>query len=993
MSDTSIAIALALLAGLPAATGIALVGMASGSGPEATGVHYAIIVVGALAAALLAFRIFAGLDGRENARLNAVLDALPFIVYVRDANGRFIAANKKQALHTGIDGKDFIGRSFDDIISAERRQKLMDIDDEMRRTGQPAKVEEETVTDTHGVERHFFAYRTPLENARGEMAGTVICKIDVTDLREAERSVVDHEFMFQSLIDQLPIVAAVRDLNGRYLYVNEQHAALLGSRPAAIIGKNMRDVLSPETCAMVDGFDTQIKRTGAAAPPSVETQTMADGRVGHYMAHRAPIKDAMGNIVAIASSKIDFTDVHEAQRRMWESEELLRETLDALPVIVNVRDPEGHFLFINRYQRDLMGLGDEDFSQTKIIHNAVWKKTGIAYQQTQKVIETGDATQPFDREMVDAHGKERMFMSYWVPIKAADGTVNRVIGTGIDVTQRARAERDVKESARQLEDVLDAIPVMVTLRDPEGEVVYMNKYQRSFSTLPQDQLIGKKYTHAFNWVDPGKASEQAKQVAETGEAIPPYDRGLIDRDGKRRTFMRQLNPVCDLDGRIRNVVATAIDVTDRVQAEEASEAAARQMKNVLDTIPVMVALRDAKGRIKYINKYQMSFAENPDQELTGGSNMLVFPWVDPGRGTIESREVATTRKPTPQHDRTLIDKDGVFRTFMRQVSPVFDAEGAVSDVVMTAIDVTDRVVAEREAQRLNESLENQVEARTVQLQSALDSLRDTQEQMIEQEKMASLGGLVAGVSHEINTPLGTGVTAASYLGDITRAFEQLVEGGRLRRRDITEYTQLIGDTSDVIMANLTRAAELVRSFKRVAVDQGGVANSEFALREYLEEIFRSLRPSMKKQPVDIRIDCDDGLMLRGDPGSLAQVITNLTVNAIMHGYPDGGPVSIHVSAARKPEGGIDIVFDDDGKGMTEETKSKIFEPFFTTARGQGGSGLGMHIVYNTITQVFGGTVRCESEPDKGTRFFIQLPSSADPTEQQEFNQRENINHV
>ena len=283
-------------------------------------------------------------------------------------------------------------------------------------------------------------------------------------------------------------------------------------------------------------------------------------------------------------------------------------------------------------------------------------------------------------------------------------------------------------------------------------------------------------------------------------------------------------------------------------------------------------------------------------------------------------------------------------------------------------DITERKQAEKQLELRTQDLSRSNE----ELKLALDSLRQTQKHLVESEKMAALGGLVAGIAHEINTPVGVGVTAASALEDETRRLAMLYHQGQMKKADLEQYMLVSEQSSRMILDNLKRAAELINSFKQVAVDQASEDRRRFKVRAYLEEVLTSLTPALKKTRVSCAIDCAEEIEIESYPGMFSQVITNLVMNSVTHAYDEqrGGTIRIVV---RKPGDRLEIEFSDDGKGMSPEVQAKIFDPFFTTRRGAGGSGLGMHIVYNLITQTLKGSIVCRSQPGQGTTVAIHWP--------------------
>ena len=280
--------------------------------------------------------------------------------------------------------------------------------------------------------------------------------------------------------------------------------------------------------------------------------------------------------------------------------------------------------------------------------------------------------------------------------------------------------------------------------------------------------------------------------------------------------------------------------------------------------------------------------------------------------------------------------------------------------------------SEQELRTLNESLEQIVSDRTLKLRESLEHLQQTQEQLVQAEKMAALGGLVAGIAHEINTPVGIGVTAASYLNEQTVTLRGGFEKGELTESKFAEYLSSAEESARTILINLKRAAELITSFKQVAVDQIREEQRSFNLQEYLQEILLSLRPKFKHTGYRIKLQCPENLVMENLPGVLMQVITNLVMNSLIHGFRNrkSGTITINVTG---DDHVVNILYRDDGVGMTEEQVKKVYDPFYTTRRTEGGTGLGMHIVYNLVTRTMGGTIICSSEPEKGTVFTITIP--------------------
>ncbi|GHV06192.1 hypothetical protein AGMMS50229_10540 [Campylobacterota bacterium] len=268
----------------------------------------------------------------------------------------------------------------------------------------------------------------------------------------------------------------------------------------------------------------------------------------------------------------------------------------------------------------------------------------------------------------------------------------------------------------------------------------------------------------------------------------------------------------------------------------------------------------------------------------------------------------------------------------------------------------------------------ELEARNIELHKALDNLQDATDQMIQSEKLAALGSLVAGIAHEVNTPLGISVTAASHLEDTCHNITNLFETGAMKKSDLQGFIADCNETTRIVTSNLSRAADLIQSFKKIAVDQSSEVRQTIALAAYLRDIIVSLTPKLKKTQIKVTIDCPEEFKLSTLPGSITQVLTNLVSNSLLHGYQLGSAGEIEIKVKTRGTSAI-IVYSDDGRGIAPEHLSKIYEPFFTTKRGQGGSGLGLHLIFNIVTHSLGGTIDCKSTVGHGATFTITLPES------------------
>ena len=263
--------------------------------------------------------------------------------------------------------------------------------------------------------------------------------------------------------------------------------------------------------------------------------------------------------------------------------------------------------------------------------------------------------------------------------------------------------------------------------------------------------------------------------------------------------------------------------------------------------------------------------------------------------------------------------------------------------------------------------------KNTELSETLLTLKRAQRQLVESEKLASLGQLVAGVAHEINTPVGVGVTGASTLADETAKIESLYRSGEMKRSDLERYVQHAGTISRLLLSNMERAATLTQSFKEVAIDQTSQERRAFRLDEYIREVLLNLNPILRKTEHSVEIECPESIIVDSYPGALSQILTNFVMNALLHAFEDGQPGTMRIVVRQADAATVELRFSDNGKGIAEEHLSKIFDPFFTTKRGHGGSGLGLSIIHNLASGALMGSIAVESSPGAGTTFTLLFP--------------------
>ena len=458
---------------------------------------------------------------------------------------------------------------------------------------------------------------------------------------------------------------------------------------------------------------------------------------------------------------------------------------------------------------------------------------------------------------------------------------------------------------------------------------------------------------------------------------------MMQRDGTVREFEYQVRQrtgsilwlsdsatvVRDEAGEAVRYEGTVRDITDQKRAEDAIAEGRRLLQQVIDTVPAVINVKDRNLHYVLMNRYMAGiFGIDPADAIGRTTSDLMLRYGSQKTDDNDKRVLAT-RRGLGFYEEEYMDSSGNVRQWLVNKLPLLDAEGEIESIVTVALDIGERKRGELEMRKAKDAAE-----------AALRNLRETQNSLIEAEKLAALGRLVAGVAHEVNNPIGISLTVASSLERKTATFAEEVDRGDLRRSRLNEFLQTSRDASSQLVANLNRAAELIQSFKQVAADRNYSDQRTFDLSDLTEQVVMSLRPGLRKHHLTLTVDCQPNLTMNSYPGPYGQVLTNLFLNSVAHAFPDGRPGTVDIQARESGRDNVEILFSDNGCGMSLDVRRRAFDPFFTTRRDQGGTGLGLHIVYSIVTSRLGGRLDLDSEPGKGTRIRIILPRVA-PLEQ------------
>ncbi len=530
------------------------------------------------------------------------------------------------------------------------------------------------------------------------------------------------------------------------------------------------------------------------------------------------------------------------------------------------------------------------------------------------------------------------------------------------------------ELSRHLSTLVDHVPACVCSVDIHHRYIYANRLYANFFGKEPEEIIGM---HLWDVIgkDNFAARREVFDAARKGTA-QHYRRDHIDPGtGLRKVIDVDLIPEFESDGKtVTRYFGLLREMTEEVVATEEAKKSEERFAALFRASPVATSIsRMEDGLFIDVNRAYEEMYGTDRASLIGQSPVRIGFWPSEAH---RAAWLATLGDGRGRHDYEVQIRTtrGELKDLLL-TSERIDLDG-VPHLLTLHSDITARKAAEREIHHLNETLEQQVQIRTAELTQALQHLERSQEELIRAEKLSALGGMVAGLAHELNTPIGNAVTVASTMHEQAQEFLNTLNSGEaLRKSSLLNYCETSVSGADVLLRNLDRAHNLIRNFKQVAVDQTSESRRIFLLDQTIGEIISSMSPALRHRPFHIETDIATHIELDSYPGAIGQILINLINNSILHGFDGRDHGLIRITAAMDGDNPqrVRLTVEDDGNGIAPEFIGRVFEPFFTTKLGKGGSGLGLSIIYNIVNGLLGGEIQCHSILGHGTRFTLLLP--------------------
>lgn len=654
--------------------------------------------------------------------------------------------------------------------------------------------------------------------------------------------------------------------------------------------------------------------------------------------------------------------LRQTHEELRASEQRFRAIFDHAPYAITINNLEdGRFLDVNQSFLNRSGLSKEEALRLRFVDMAPEVRTDYILDALRKA----GAVSDLEARVYHRHGwSDVIYSSVLLEIQERQ----QVLSVTVDVTEKKRAEESLRESEQSFRNIVESSPIGMHLYEvqPDGRLVFtaFNPAANHILGVDNTVFVGKSIEEAFPALTATEIPIRYREAAARGipwstEYIEYRENGIA---GAFSVYAFQIAP--------NRMVAQFMDVTERKRSEHALRKSEARFQSLFAMAPVALANVAADGRIIAVNHSWTQLLGYTRDDIPTLDHWWPLAYPDPEyrkqamaywQAAIE--QAMAHGSNVEGNEYRVMCKDGVVRTL------IIGATLLEQDFIASFFDITDRKRSEEELQHHREHLEERVAERTAELRQAMN-------QLVQSEKLAALGSLVAGVAHELNTPLGNTRMVASSLGEHLRAFAAAVESGALRRSQVDAFLERSREAVDLLERNSARAAELMGHFKQVAVDQTSMRRRRFYLRQTIEEMLATLRPLFKRTAHHIELEIPPDLELDSYPGPLEQVLANLVGNSLTHGFAGQDRGVIRIGAKALDADHVELNYTDNGIGIPENIQNRIFDPFFTTKMGSGGSGLGLYIVYNLITGVLGGTIEVHTLPATGTVFTLTLPRVA-----------------
>lgn len=863
--------------------------------------------------------------------LNAVMDAVPVTLNLKDTEGRYVLVNAYEAAFYGRQPEWFIGRRTADVAPAPYAENVARRDAEVIESGSSFGWIDDSFVDLKGHRSAWLATKLPLFDDSGKVQYVLSIGLDITDRRRAEDDLRASQRLLQAVMDAVPAMVCVKDRQHRCIFVNSAYADYFVQSPGWFVGRRIDELLSPDYVSEKHTVEQRVFGSGRPSGFFEETVAESDGRTTAWLANVAPLFDEFGQVRHIVSVGLDITERKKAEASLQQSQTLLRTIIDAVPATITVKDIGGTYVLVNAYQANQFGRSAEWFVNRNIAD--IWPADYVRHlrERDDAVIRTRSTQRYYEYDYTDPDGRVTSWMGIRSPILNEIGTVSYIVSVGLDITDLKRAEREIQEGRALLQTIIDAVPAMVSVTDGEGRYVFVNAATARYHDKTADWFPGRVLEEIHSTEHAAMLRARNRRVLEGAVAPDLYEEQIGGTDGRIGSWLSTDVPLLDTSGTAKYAVRVALDITDRRRSEMALRESEQRFRHLVESVGVVPYTWDvAKRRYHYIG---------PQVEAMFGY---------PSSRWIDHRFWMSIIQPD--------DLDAVTRHVA-----TFNSEPQDDEFEYRVITADGRTIWVRDVLRTQRAENGELIGYGMYFDVTASKLRD--QQLAQAQKMEAIGKLTGGIAHDFNNLLTV------IFGNFD-LLEQAAAGDPLQVERIR-----LGKTAARRGAELTRR---LLAYARRQVLEPELVDINKRLLQLGELMQRALG-----EPIGIQMNLAEDLwQVRVDPAWFESTVLNLAINS-RDAMPQGGTLTFETANRwidRNQLGGdADMVpgayalltVRDTGTGMTPETLAQAFDPFFTTKGPGKGTGLGLSMVYGFVKQS-GGHIQIESASGRGTTVRIYL---------------------
>ncbi len=653
--------------------------------------------------------------------------------------------------------------------------------------------------------------------------------------------------------------------------------------------------------------------------------------------------------------------------------------LDHIPSAIYIKDLEGRYLYVNFEYISLLNIERQSIygkKDTEVLPDNI---ASLSRNFDNKVIKN-EKTLSFDESLELTDGIHT-YHSTKFPLYNDSGLLYGMCSFSTDITILLQAKEDLAQSKEKFEAIFNNTFQLIGLMTLDGRLIEANKTSLDMIGAKPNDVLGKYFWDTPWWTHSTEYQEQLKigvNKAAKGESVR-FETTHNDLSGIPNYMDFSITPVKNAKGEIIFLIPEGRNISDLKLTQLKLHESESKYRALFDLSSNAMLLLENEVISECNDAAATMLGYDDPQELIGKSAKDISPEFQPDgdHSYTKAKIMMQNAYKFGRHRFEWYHKkpDGTISPVDISLTHIPESGKRILHAIW--IDISAQKRAEKEIILLNKDLKARVDTQTKALEFSKDLIEDTQEKLVISEQKAYLSDLLPGISHEINTPMGVSVTTASYLNKTLTQIVKKFKNNELTKSEFLKFLEDAQMASSTVLSNLDRAASLIFSIKDIATDQISESRRMFNLRKYIDEILLSLHNELKKTSHKIVIKCPDALSISSYPGIYSQILTNFIMNSVHHGFCDECIGEIYIDIDVKGTS-LFIDYKDNGSGMDEESLSNVFEPFYTTRREEGNSGLGMHIVFNLVTEKLGGTIHAMSHKGKGVHFHIEIPLDAIP---------------